>query len=121
MLEEQLAVLNAPAVGNDDPTASTDGSQTKACIKMPTQESKYEYRMDLKRMGRLVLQFVGYLRKHRLTVEEAMSLPIYRTPHFLKDSKEFFLYLRTGNLANVEKMIKIDRMLVFQIDYVGWW
>ena len=120
MLEEQLKVLNTPAVGKDDPSASTDPTKQKSCIRMPIHESKFEYRMDLRRMGRLVLQFVAYLRKHRLTVEEAMSQPIYRTPHFLKDSKEFFLYLRTGNLPNVEKMIKLERLLVFQIDYVCW-
>lgn len=73
---------------------------------------------NMKRIGRAMMQFVSYIRQHRISLEDAINMPIYKEPHFLKDSKEFFMHLRTGNIDAVKKMVMMDRMLLFQIDYV---
>ena len=68
---------------------------------------------NLKRIGRCVLDFIQYLKKYNISLMDALRYPIYREPHFLRDSKEFFMNVRQLNIEKVKSMAKNERMLLF--------
>ncbi len=72
------------------------------------------YKRQLKNM----ITFLCYIKRHEITLFDAITMPIYREPHFHKDSKEFFQAVRSLNLDKVKRMLSKDRLLAFQIDYV---
>ena len=72
------------------------------------------YKRQLKNM----LTFLCYIKRHEIPLFDAMTMHIFRVPHFHKDSKEFFQAVRSLNIDKVKRMLVKDRLLGFQIDYV---
>lgn len=90
-----------------------------AFMKFVSNQGPIYGKRNLKKIGRIILEFVGYLRKHQIKLDDALTHPIYRQPHFMPDSKEFFLYVRSGNIELINKMVMQSRLYLFQIDFVG--
>ena len=71
-----------------------------------------------KRQLKTMMTFLCYIKRHEIALFDAMTMPLYREPHFHKDSKEFFQAVRSVNVDKVRRMLGKDRLLAFQIDYV---
>lgn len=68
---------------------------------------------------RKIIQILRFTIKHHIPIQKAISYPIYLKPHQTPLSKQFFKYVKLGELKKVGEMASVERMQIFQLDYVG--
>lgn len=92
-------------------------------MKKKEEQDKFlrsiERKGNLSRFGRKVLNYINFLKKRYLSIQDIMESPLYITPHSCKNSKQYFMYVKTGNYNEVRSLCFENKMMVFQMDSVG--
>lgn len=87
--------------------------------KMLLRDYHIYNRNKLKPIGKAIIRFAKYLQNHQISLELVLNEPIYKVPHYHRQSKEFFINCRQGNYERCEAMLRHETMLAHQIDYMG--
>lgn len=103
---------------NKQKREENNSESKKPFLKLIATDVQLKGATRFKKCGRVAISFALYIKKHQISLDDALRYPIYRDPHFLKDSKEFFQAIRSQNLEKVRRMVSKDRLLLFQIDFV---
>ena len=83
------------------------------------EEQKQIRKNYVSRLGKKALDYVFYLKRHHLTIDDVIEMPLFSSAHMVEGSQMYFTMVKTGNTYAVREMCKEEKLLPFQIDSVS--
>jgi hypothetical protein len=82
-------------------------------------KKKSQEKRTMKMMVKLVINFLRVLKKIKVSLPDLLKWPVFPTEAYaIEGCKNFFMYVKTGNLNRVRQILSKNRYFVFQIDSV---